>query len=179
MKFVLESEKYYFLYLDLIYHLYDFVHYFHHYFFYLYQLYPFVHFSPIFFIHLGSQLVVDWSQAGDVIVYGIVAGIIVAFFQFWSAYFAGKKTSGLPDHEATLLGIGMLPYDIVAFVVLGIATETGLISTDGKFIITVILTILVINIMTSVAMFYYRKEYLSKKEYHETLEEQQAKKPSH
>ena len=135
--------------------------------------------GPIFFIHLGSQLVVDWSQAGDVIVYGIVAGIIVAFFQFWSAYFAGKKTSGLPDHEATLLGIGMLPYDIVAFVVLGIATETGLISTDGKFIITVILTILVINIMTSVAMFYYRKEYLSKKEYHETLEEQQAKKPSH
>lgn len=116
--------------------------------------------GPIFFIHLGAQLVVDWSQAGYVVVYGLIAGFMVAFFQFWSAYFAGKKTSGLPEHEATLLGLGMLPYDIVAFVVLGIATSTGLIQTDSIFIITIIITILVINIMTSVAMFWYKPQYL-------------------
>ena len=115
--------------------------------------------GPIFFIHLGSQLVADWSQAGDIIIYGIIAGVMVAFFQFWSAYFAGRKTSGLPEHEATLLGLGMLPYDIVAFVVLGIATETGLISAEGNFIITVIITILVINILTSVLMFWYKPQY--------------------
>jgi len=116
--------------------------------------------GPIFFIHLGSQLIADWSQAGYVIVYGSIAGVMVAFFQFWSAYFAGRKTSGLPDHEATLLGLGMLPYDIVAFVVLGIATETGLISAEGNFVITVIVTILVINILTSVMIFWYKPQYL-------------------
>lgn len=118
--------------------------------------------GPIFFIHLGSQLVADWSKAGYVILYGIIAGIMVAFFQFWSAYFAGKKTSGLPEHESVLLGLGMLPYDIVAFVVLGIATETGLISVEGNFIITIIITILVINILTSIMMFWYKREYLEK-----------------
>lgn len=116
--------------------------------------------GPIFFIHLGSQLVADWSQAGYVIIYGLIAGIIVAFFQFWSAYFAGRKTSGLPEHESTLLGLGMLPYDIVAFVVIGIATSTGLISTDSVFIITIIVTILVINIITSVMMYWYKPQYL-------------------
>jgi Kef-type K+ transport system membrane component KefB len=116
--------------------------------------------GPIFFIHLGSQLVADWSQAGYVIIYGLIAGIMVAFFQFWAAYWAGIKTSGLPDHEATLLGLGMLPYDIVAFVVLGIATSTGLISTDSIFIITIIVTILVINIMTSIMMYWYKPTYL-------------------
>ncbi|MCA9352993.1 cation:proton antiporter, partial [Patescibacteria group bacterium] len=74
--------------------------------------------GPIFFIHLGSQLIANWSQAGTVIFYALIAGIIIAFFQFWSAYFAGRKTSGLPEYEATLLGLGMLPYDIIAFVVL-------------------------------------------------------------
>ena len=121
--------------------------------------------GPIFFIHLGAQLVTDWSQAGYVIIYGLIAGVMVAFFQFWSAYIAGRKTSGLPEHEATLLGLGMLPYDIVAFVVLGIATETGLISAEGNFIITVIVTILVINIITSVMMYWYKPQYLRQATY--------------
>jgi len=116
--------------------------------------------GPIFFIHLGSQLIADWSKAGTVIIYAILAGIIIAFFQFWSAYFAGRKTSGLPEHEATLLGLGMLPYDIIAFVVLGIATQTGLIPPDSFFTITVIVTILVINIITSVMIYWYRPQYL-------------------
>lgn len=116
--------------------------------------------GPIFFIHLGSMLVADWSQAGYVIIYGIIAGIVVAFFQFWAAYIAGKKTSRLPEHEATLLGLGMLPYDIIAFVVLGIATTTGLIHPDGIFAITIIVTILVINIITSVLIYRYKPQYL-------------------
>lgn len=127
--------------------------------------------GPIFFIHLGAQLVADWSQAGYVIIYGIIAGIVVAFFQFWAAYFAGKKTSGLPEHESVLLGLGMLPYDIIAFVVLGIAITTGLIQTDSIFIITIIVTILVINIITSVMIAWYKPEYLKKAAAYELLQE--------
>lgn len=121
--------------------------------------------GPIFFIHLGSQLIADWSQAGTVLIYALVAGIIIAFFQFWSAYFAGRKTSGLPEHEATLLGLSMLPYDIIAFVVLGIATQTGLIQADSFFTITIIVTILVINIITSLMMYWYKPQYLRQAAY--------------
>jgi len=129
--------------------------------------------GPIFFIHLGSQLIADWSHAGDVIVIGIIAGVMVAFFQFWSAYFAGKKTSKLPEHEATLLGLGMLPYDIIAFVVLGIATQTGLVQADSIFTISVVVTILVINVMTSVLIYWYRPQYLRQVAY---LEQHPEKK---
>jgi len=116
--------------------------------------------GPVFFIYLGSLLVADWSKAGYVIIYGIIAGVVIAFFQFWATYIAGRKTSKLPEHEATLLGLGMLPYDIIAFVVLGIATTTGLIKTDSIFIITIIVTILVINILTSVMIYRYKPQYL-------------------
>ena len=119
--------------------------------------------GPIFFIYLGSQLVADWSNAGLVILYGAIAGVVVALFQFWSAYFAGRYTSKLPKYEAYLLGFGMLPYDIIAFVVLGIATSTGLISADSFFVITIIITILVINILTNIGIYWYKPKYLKAK----------------
>lgn len=118
--------------------------------------------GPIFFIYLGSQLAVDWSQAVNVIMYGVIIGVMVTFFQFWSAYFAARKTSKLPDHEATLVGIAMLPYDIIAFVVLGIATSTGLIEADSPFTISVIIAILVLNIITLTAMYVYKPSYVKK-----------------
>ena len=120
--------------------------------------------GPIFFIHLGSQLIADWSKAGNVIIFGMIAGVVVASFQFFAAYLAGKKTSKLPEHESRLLGLSMLPYDIIAFVVLGIATSTGLISGDTLFIITIIVTILVINIITSLSIYWYKPHYLKAEE---------------
>lgn len=116
--------------------------------------------GPIFFIHLGSQLVADLTQINLVILYAVLSGITIAFFQFWSAYIAGRRKSKLPEHEAILLGFGMLPYDIIAFVVLGIATSTGLIQADSFFTITTIITILVINVITSVMIYWYKPKYL-------------------
>ena len=131
--------------------------------------------GPIFFIYLGSQLIADWSKAGNVIIFGLIAGIVVALFQFFAAYFAGKKTSKLPEHESRLLGLSMLPYDIIAFVVLGIATSTGLIGVEGIFIITIIVTILVINIITSISIYWYKPKYLKAQErYLEQEEENEA-----
>ena len=120
--------------------------------------------GPIFFIHLGSQLIADFTKIDLVILYAVLGGITVAFFQFWSAYLAGRKTSDLPAHESVLLGLGMLPYDIIAFVVLGIASTTGLIEADSFFTITIIVTILVINIATSIMIYWYKPKYLKKVE---------------
>lgn len=127
--------------------------------------------GPIFFIHLGSQLVADWSKAGSIILYGLIAGTIIAFFQFISAYWAAKHSSKLPQHESMLVGFAMIPYDIIAFVVLGIATSTGLVEPDSPFTISIVASIIVLNIITTAGIYRYKPRYLRKqKEYEASLE---------
>ncbi len=126
--------------------------------------------GPIFFIYLGSLLVADWSQVGLVLILGLVAALIIGFFQFGTAYFAGKNTSKLHVHDAILLGFSMLPRDVLAFVVLGIATTTGLIIDDSLFVIVTVFTILLLNIATSLSIYWYKPRYIKSQE---TLENKQ------
>jgi Kef-type K+ transport system membrane component KefB len=128
--------------------------------------------GPIFFIHLGSQLIADWSQAGSIILYGAIAGTIIAFFQFISAYWAAKYNSKLPDHEATLVGFAMIPYDIIAFVVLGVATGTGLVAADSPFTISIVASIIVLNIIATAGIYRYKPRYMRKQKEYEALLEQ-------
>lgn len=116
--------------------------------------------GPIFFIYLGSQLVADWSNAWIVGLLAFIAALIVGSFQYWSAYLGGRFTSKLQKHDAKLLGFGMLPCDVVAFVVLGIASSVGLVQTDSPFVIVVVITILFINIATSILIRWYKPRYL-------------------
>lgn len=115
--------------------------------------------GPMFFIFLGSQLVADWSKAWVVALSGLGMAIIIGSFQFVTAYYGGRKTAKLPKHDSVLLGIGMLPRDVLAFVVLGIAVSTGLVNQDDPFVITVVLTVLSLNIMSSIGMNWYKKKY--------------------
>lgn len=123
--------------------------------------------GPVFFIYLGAQLVVDWSQSGYVIILAMIATLIVGLFQFGSAYIAALKTSNLTKHDSFLLGLGTLPSDVVAFVILGIATTSGLIAPESQFIVVVIVTILIMNILTSILMYAYKPNYLKKQAEHE------------
>ena len=116
--------------------------------------------GPIFFIYLGSQLVADWSKAGTVLILAFAAALTIGSFQFITAYLAGKKTSGLSHHDAVLLGLGMLPRDVLAFVVLGIAITSGLIVNDSLFVIVVVVAILMLNIATSLSLHWYKPRYL-------------------
>lgn len=128
--------------------------------------------GPVFFIHLGSQLVADWSRAGTIALYGLVVGVFIAVFQYFSAYWAAKYNSKLPEHEAKLVGFAMIPYDIIAFVVLGIATSTGLVEPDSPFSISIVVTILVLNIITTASIYIYKPHYeKQEKIYQETQKE--------
>ena len=42
--------------------------------------------SPIFFIHLGSLLIIDWGESWHIVLYGLVVGIFVALFQFFQLF---------------------------------------------------------------------------------------------
>jgi Kef-type K+ transport system membrane component KefB len=120
--------------------------------------------GPIFFIYLGSQLVADWSQFWYVGLLALGAAILVGLSQFWSAYFGARKSSKLEKHDATLFGIGMLPCDVIAFVILGIATTSGLIQANSIFIIVIVITILLINIAMSLLVRWYKPRYLAAKQ---------------
>jgi Kef-type K+ transport system membrane component KefB len=118
--------------------------------------------GPIFFIYLGSQLVADWSRAGFVVIVAFVCAVVIGLFQFFSTYSAGSHTK-LVKKDSILLALGMFPRDVVSFVVLGIATTVGLVHPDSMFVITVIVTILILNILTSLLLFWYKPIYEEEK----------------
>jgi len=120
--------------------------------------------GPIFFIYLGSQMIINWSESLHVFFYAGIAAVVVGSFQYWSAYLAGLKLSKLKKHDAKLLGFGMLPYDVVAFVVLGLATTTGLIQPDSLFVIVIIVTVLILNISTTILIHWYKPHYVKAEE---------------
>ncbi len=115
--------------------------------------------GPFFFIYLGSQLVIEWATAYNVLALGLVVAIFVAFFQFVTAAGSGRLTAKLPKRDAILLGIGMWPRDVLAFVVLGIAATSGLVSADSKFVTVVIIAILFLNIATSIVLRWFKPRY--------------------
>ncbi len=122
--------------------------------------------GPMFFIYLGSQMIADWSKAWYVIFTAIIAGIIISIFQFITAYYGGRKTAKLSKHDSILLGLGMLPRDVLAFIVLGIAVDTGLVNQSDPFVITVVLTVLAMNILSSLGILWYKPRYLKAEKIH-------------
>jgi len=115
--------------------------------------------GPIFFIYLGSQMVVDLDRLPQVILASLGAAFIIGSFQYAAAYLAGLRTSRLPKHDARLLGFSMLPRDIIAFVILGLAITTGLIQADSMFVIVTIVTALILNIATTFLIRWFKPLY--------------------
>ncbi len=115
--------------------------------------------GPIFFIYLGSQMIVELSRVPEVIASSITAAFFIGIAQYVSAYYAGLKTSRLPRHDARLLGFSMLPRDVIAFVVLGLSITTGLIKVNSIFIIVTIVTVLILNIVATLVMRWFKPHY--------------------
>ena len=115
--------------------------------------------GPMFFIYLGSQMIVEIAKVPQVISIALTSALIIGLFQYYTAYYAGIRTSRLPRHDARLLGISMLPRDVIAFVVLGLAITSGLIHPDSIFIIIVIVTVLILNIVTTLLIRWFKPKY--------------------
>lgn len=115
--------------------------------------------GPFFFIHLGSQVTVASDTALTLAGSALAAALVIGAFQFVTAATAGRLTARLPVRDAVLLGIGMLPRDVLAFVVLGIAASVGLVSTHDAFVSTIIVTVLLMNLAATIGMRLWKPVY--------------------
>lgn len=114
---------------------------------------------PIFFIYLGAQLVIDFSNATQIFTYAFVLFLFVAFSQFVSATLAAKYTANLSNRDSVLVWLGMWPRDVLAFVILWVAISYWLIEKSSLFVTVIIVTVLLLNIATPLAIKWWSKEY--------------------
>lgn len=114
---------------------------------------------PIFFIYLWSQLIVASDTIMQVLWYSFVAFIVIASFQFISASLAARYTAGLDRRDSILVWFAMWPRDALAFVILSIATTKWIISWDTIFPSVVVVTIILLDIATPIALKIWSKQY--------------------
>lgn len=120
---------------------------------------------PIFFISLGAQLVIDFSNASTIFLYGFVLFIFISVSQFISAAWAAKYTAWLSNKDSILVWFWMWPRDVLALVILWIAIGDWLISktladwSENLFPTIIVVTILFLNIATPIAIKWLSKKY--------------------
>lgn len=115
--------------------------------------------GPIFFIYLGSQLIIDFANFNQIFIYSFVLFLIIAAFQFITASMAARYTAWLSFKDSVLVGFGMWPRDVLAFVILGIAISAWLIQEWTIFTTIIVVTILFLDIATPLAIKWWSKEY--------------------
>jgi Kef-type K+ transport system membrane component KefB len=123
--------------------------------------------GPIFFIFLGAQLSIESNNIGEVLIFSLVVFLFVSFFQVSSAYLAAKKTTDLDTKNSLLVGFGMLPRDVLAFVILEIAISNKLIDPGTIYSTVIVISILLLNLVTPLFLGYLKKKY--KKEFEDEI----------
>ncbi|QFR39330.1 cation:proton antiporter [Candidatus Gracilibacteria bacterium 28_42_T64] len=115
--------------------------------------------GPIFFIYLGSKLIIDGQNISEIFSSAFVLFIFIAVFQFISASFAARYTAKLSFNDSVLVGFGMWPRDVLAFVILGVGISAGLIEESSTFISVIVVTILLLDISAPIAIKWWAKRY--------------------
>jgi len=114
---------------------------------------------PIFFISLGSSLVIDFDNFSDIFFYWFILFLFISIFQFVSAYFASRFTAWLSHKDSVLVWFGMWPRDVLAFVILWIAITYWLIDEKSIFASVVVVTIILLDIFAPIFMKWWSKKY--------------------
>jgi len=101
--------------------------------------------GPVFFVLLGTQLILDWDIIVSVLpqTIALLTGLFIA--QVGSASLAARYTSGMDWSSSVLIGFGMLGRAELAFVVMDIAyTQSRIIHTEAFY--TLMLTAFWLNV---------------------------------
>jgi Kef-type K+ transport system membrane component KefB len=114
--------------------------------------------GPIFFVHLGTQIIIDWEIFKSVMPHTLIltSGIIVA--QISSAALAARYTGKFYWHESMMIGFGMLGRAELAFVVMDIAyIQNDILNTEAFY--TLMFTAFWLNVAVPVSIRLWKPYY--------------------
>lgn len=110
--------------------------------------------GPIFFVELGTKLLIDVQLFSAVIPYVIVLTISLFVVQTSSAALAARYTGGMGWPDSVLIGFGMLGRAELAFVVMDIAYVQHAILNEEAFY-TLMLTAFCLNILVPICIAWW------------------------
>ena len=114
--------------------------------------------GPVFFVQLGTEIVLDWDVVLAVIPHTIAltTGLFVA--QILSAGLAARYTSSMEWPDSLLVGLGMLGRAELAFVVMDIAyVQNDILSTEAFY--TLMFTAFWLNVSVPVTINLWKRRY--------------------
>ena len=115
-------------------------------------------FGPVFFILLGSKIILDLGVLKDVIFPTLALFLAILIFQILSAAGAAKYTGGYSNKDSLLIGFGMLGRAELAFIVINIAyVQNHLISKEEFY--TLMFTTFLLNISVPLLLKWYKPIY--------------------
>lgn len=118
-------------------------------------------FGPIFFILLGSKIIIETDMLKEVIFSTLALFLSVLIFQILSAAWAAKYTGGYSNKDSILIGLGMLGRAELAFIVIDIAYVQKQLISQQEFY-TLMFTTFLLNISVPLLLKWYKSIYEKK-----------------
>ena len=119
--------------------------------------------GPVFFVNLGTKIVLDFDIVLSVIPEMLALTIGVFSIQIISAMLAARYTGSFAWHESIMIGFGMLGRAELAFVVLDIGYVQNAIFTTAAFY-TLMFTAFWLNIAVPFLIKYWRPYFVGEKQ---------------
>jgi Kef-type K+ transport system membrane component KefB len=116
--------------------------------------------GPVFFIVLGTRLVLDADILMSVMDEALILAACLFFGQVLSAGLAARYTGGFNWAESWMIGFGMLGRAELAFVVLDIAYVQNQIITEQMFY-TLMATAFCLNVAVPLCIRWWKPHYLA------------------
>jgi len=107
--------------------------------------------GPVFFVELGTKIVLEPSILIAVMPQVITLTLSVFFIQIFSASFAARFTGNYAWHESILIGLGMLGRAELAFVVMDIGyVQNSILTTEAFY--TLMVTAFMLNVAVPISI---------------------------
>ncbi|MEL6446494.1 MAG: cation:proton antiporter [Pseudomonadota bacterium] len=114
--------------------------------------------GPVFFVLLGSKLVLDWDIVVSVLPQTAVLLVGISVGQVLSASVAARYTGGMDWAGSVMVGFGMLGRAELAFVVMNIAyVQNQILDTEAFYML--MLTIFWLNLMVPLTIRFWKPRY--------------------
>ncbi|PHQ67546.1 MAG: cation/H(+) antiporter [Robiginitomaculum sp.] len=124
--------------------------------------------GPVFFVHLGAQIIFKPDVLMAIIPHVIVMTLVLAAAQIASASIAARYTGGMRWPGAVMIGFGMLGRAELAFVVMDIAyTQNHILSIEAFY--TLMITAFWLNLAVPITIRMWKPVYQRDLDIHERV----------